>query len=196
MKRSTILVALGAAVGLAALLRQHREAARAREGTLHRLGPDGRAEAEDAGGGVHRAVAAWLPERPASRTGRVLTALWASPLTALGVLAGLLGGVLPRWDTAHGALVVQPVRGPMRWFLHLQSANAATLGQVVVLRDRTASPELLLHEAQHARQQERLGPLFALAYPTASACWGYRRNPFEVAARTAARRLSGPSTSS
>ncbi len=194
MKRSSILVALGAAVGLAALLRQHREAARANAGRLHRLGPDGRAEAEDAGGAVHRTIAAWQPRRPTSRGARAATTLWAAPLTALGVVAGLLGGTLPRWDATHGALVVQPVRGPMRWFLRLQSADAATLGQVVVLRDRTASPTLLLHEAQHARQQERLGPLFALAYPLASACWGYRRNPFEVAARAAAR-ISGPAAS-
>jgi len=192
VKRSSILVALGAVVGLAALLRQHREAARAKAGSLRRLGPDGRAEAEDAGGAVHRAIAEWQPVRPSSRGGRAATTMWAAPLTALGLAAGLLGGTLPRWDAAHGALVVQPVRGPMRWFLGLQSANAATLGQVVVVRDRTASPSLLLHEAQHARQQERLGPLFALAYPLASACWGYRRNPFEVAARAAAR-ISGPS---
>lgn len=194
MKRSSILVALGAAVGLAALLRQHREAARANAGRLHRLGPDGRAEAEDAGGTVHRSLAGWRPVRPSSRAGRVVTTLWAAPLTALGIAAGLLGGTPPRWDATHGALVVQPVRGPMRWFLRLQSADAATLGQVVVLRDRAASPRLLVHEAQHARQQERLGPLFALAYPLASACWGYRRNPFEVAARTAAR-ISGPAAS-
>lgn len=194
MKRSSILVALGAAVGLAALLRQHREAARANAGRLHRLGPDGRAEAEDAGGAVHRRLAAWRPVRPASRGGQLATTLWAAPLTALGVAAGLLGGTLPRWEPAHGALVVQPVRGPMRWFLQLQSADAATLGQVVVLRDRAASSTLLVHEAQHARQQERLGPLFALAYPLASACWGYRRNPFEVAARAAAR-VSGPAAS-
>lgn len=191
MKRSTLLVALGALVGLAALLRQHREAARANMGTLHRLGPDGRAAAEDDGGPVHRRLAQWQPARPASPRGRLAAALWAAPLTALGVLAGLAGGTVPRWEPTHGALVVQPVRGPMRWFLRLQSANAATLGQVVVVRDPTVSDALLRHEAQHARQQERLGLLFALAYPLASARWGYRHNPFEIAARAAAR-VSGP----
>lgn len=193
MKPSRMLVALGAMVGLAALLRQHREATRANAGRLHRLGPDGRAAAEDDGGRVHQRLAQWQPTRPESAPGRLAAALWAAPLTAFGLLAGLAGGTVPRWEPTHGALVVQPVRGPMRWFLRLQSANAATLGQVVVVRDPTVSDVLLRHEAQHARQQERLGPLFALAYPLASARWGYRRNPFEVAARAAAR-VSGPAT--
>jgi hypothetical protein len=82
---------------------------------------------------------------------------------------------------------VAEVRGPFRWFLRAQSASAATLGQVVVLRDRHADERLLEHEATHARQQERLGLLFALAYPVATAVWGYRNNPFEVAARAGAR---------
>lgn len=182
-----VLVATTAAVGMAAVVRQRQEAVRARAGRVHRLGPDGRAEAEEETGPLHRAVGAWQPPRPRTARGRLVAALWAGPLTLLGVATGLLGGALPRWDESHGAWVLRSVRGPARWFLRMQSASAATLGQVVVLRDEEPSDPLLAHEALHARQQERLGPLFAVAYPVASAVWGYRRNPFEVAARRAAR---------
>ena len=188
------MLALAGAVGLVAVLRQRREATRARAGELHRLGPDGHAEDEDATGPVHRTLGAWQPTRPRTRWGRLLASLWAGPLTLLGLAAGLLGGGLPRWDATHGAWVLPSVRGPARWFLRMQSASAATLGQVVVLREGAAAGPLLAHEALHARQQERLGPLFAVAYPVASALWGYRRNPFEVAARRAGR-LSGPTGS-
>lgn len=189
MRRTVWLVAT--AVGLAAVLRQRREAVRTRAGALPPVGAAGHAPGEQDSGRVHDAVGGWQPTRPRTSTGRLAAALWAGPLTLLGMAVGLLGGVVPQWDAAHGAWVVRSVGGPARWFLRFQSANAATLGQVVVLRDATADDRLLAHEALHARQQERLGPLFAVAYPVASALWGYRRNPFEVAARAAAR-LSGP----
>lgn len=184
-----------AGVGTAAVVRQRLEAVRTRAGELPPLGPDGLATGEPVAdartGRVHGALAGWRPERPRSAAGRVTALVWAAPLTAIGLLAGALGGGRPRWDPAHGALVLPGVRGPARWFLRMQSASAATLGHVVVLREQTVDDRLLVHEALHARQQERLGPLFAVAYPVASALWGYRRNPFEVAARDAAR-VSGP----
>lgn len=191
----TMVSVAATAVGVTAALRQRREAAQVRAGDLRPLGPDGRAEHESLAGSLHRAVRTWQPARPRSRIGRAAAAAWAGPLTALGLVVAATGGNRPRWDPLHGALVVPAVRGPARWFLTTQSANAATLGQVIVLRDPSADARLLAHEAVHARQQERLGPLFAAAYPVASALWGYRRNPFEVAARAGARALNDPSGS-
>lgn len=192
MRTSTILKLVAAAVGLAAVLRQRREAAAVRAGELSPLGSGGHARGEDEGGALHRRVRAWQPQRPATPAGQVAAAVWAAPLTTLGLAATLLGGTVPRWDPELGALVATSVRGPARWFLGQQGATAATLGHVVVVRGDAAPRALLAHESLHARQQERLGLLFGVAYPLAGALWGYRNNPFEVAARAAARAVSGP----
>lgn len=191
MRTSTALKAIAATIGLVAVLRQRREAADVRAGRLPPVGATGHAVSEDARGMVHQRLQSWRPQRPRTAAGRIAAAVWAAPLTALGVTATLLGGTIPRWDPDLGAMVATSVRGPARWFLGQQGAAAATLGHVVVVRDDAAPPALLAHEALHARQQERLGLLFGLAYPLAGACWGYRNNPFEVAAR-AAGRISGP----
>lgn len=178
---------VAALVGVLAVLRQHNEAGRVRRQELAPLGPDGVDSAAVPAAAVHRRAAGWLPTRPETTVGRAAAMVWASPLSGLAVVGGLLGGRRPRWLPAHGIALVADVRGPFRWFLRTQAASAATLGHVVVLRDDHAGPRLLEHEAMHARQQERLGPLFAVAYPVATAVWGYRANPFEVAARAAAR---------
>jgi hypothetical protein len=191
VRSSTVLKAVAAVVGLTALVRQHRESVAVRAGRLRPLGPAGRSESEDDHGDLHRLVRTWQPQRPRTRLGRMLVAVWTAPLTALGAAAALLGGSVPRWDPALAALVARSVRGPARWFLRRQGATAATLGHVVVVRDAEAAHALLVHEAQHTRQQERLGLLFGVVYPVASACWGYRDNPFEVAARSSAR-VSAP----
>lgn len=191
MRVRPLLTAAAGLLGLAALLRMHRESRKVRGGSLRALGPDGHAEDEDVDDALHRAVRSWHPTSPRSSVGRLAAAVWAAPLTALGLSATLAGGRLPRWDADLRAFVATSVRGPFRWFLGQQGATAATLGHVVVTRDGAPSAVLLRHEAQHARQQERLGLLFAVAYPLAGARWGYRNNPFEVAARRAAR-LSEP----
>lgn len=191
MRTSTVVMAAAATVGLLAVLRQRREAAAVRAGELPPVGSAGRAEGDAGRGRLHHQLQRWRPERPRTRLGRVAAGLWASPLTALGLTATLLGGNLPRWDPEAGALVATSIRGPARWFLGQQGATAATLGHVMVVRGDTVPPALLAHESLHARQQERLGLLFGVAYPIAGACWGYRNNPFEVAARDAAR-VSGP----
>lgn len=191
MRTRSLLTWAAAAVGTAALLRMHREARRVRDGSLRGLGPAGTSEDEEQPEGLHRRVRSWQPTAPRSTTGRALAGLWAAPLTAIGWVAALAGGRVPRWDADVAAFVVPAVRGPFRWFLAQQGATAATLGHVVVTRDAAPTRALLRHEAQHARQQERLGLLFAVAYPLAGARWGYRNNPFEVAARSAAR-VSGP----
>ncbi len=191
MRTRSLLTAAAVTIGAAAILRMHHEARRVRAGSLRGLGPAGASTEEQRDDGLHHLVRTWQPTAPRSTVGRAAAGLWAAPLTALGLVAALLGGRVPRWDPTVAALVVPSVRGPFRWFLAQQGATAATLGHVVVTRDATPDPVLLRHEAQHARQQERLGLLFALAYPLAGARWGYRDNPFEVAARQAAR-VSGP----
>lgn len=191
MRIRSLLTAAAAAVGAAAILRMQREARKVRGGSLRGLGPAGTSEGEEPPGELHRRVRTWQPTAPRSTAGRALAGVWAAPLTALGWAAALLGGRVPRWDAHVDAFVVRSVRGPFRWFLAQQGATAATLGHVVVTRAADPDRVLLRHESQHARQQERLGLLFAVAYPLAGARWGYRDNPFEVAARSAAR-LSGP----
>jgi hypothetical protein len=185
-----LLLAAVTGTAVTAILRQRREAAAVRAGRLATLGPSGTPDANEVGTGLHAIVAGWHPERPRSLAGRVAAAMWAAPLTAVGIAVTAVGGTIPAWQDAYGMLVALDVRGPARWFLRAQSANAATLGQTVVVRDAVASHRLLTHESAHARQQERLGLLFAIAYPVASALWGYRRNPFEVAARARARSVS------
>jgi hypothetical protein len=58
---------------------------------------------------------------------------------------------------------------------------AITLGHVVIA-NRPLDDGLWAHELVHVRQWQLLGPIMLLAYPLASIA-GYRRNPFEAAAR-------------
>jgi hypothetical protein len=55
----------------------------------------------------------------------------------------------------------------------------------VIVTNRPASDQLLAHELQHVAQAERWGLLYYPAYLLGSVR-GYRRNPFERAARRAA----------
>lgn len=187
MRPRTVLTAIAGTIGALALLRMQREARQVRAGTLRAVGSAGRTDDEGRDDPVHTLVRSWQPDRPATTVGRVVAGLWAAPLTVLGLAFALLGGRVPAWDDGLGAFVVLDLRGPFGWFLRQQGAAAATLGQVVVVRRDAAPAALLRHEVQHVRQQERLGLLFAAAYPLAGARWGYRDNPFEVAARASAR---------
>lgn len=180
------LVAL-ATVGGIAVLRQRREATKVRGGALPPLGPDGQPD-DLPDTAPHRLVAGWQPTAPTGLLPRVVVTLWAAPLTLVGLLGSLLGGVRPTVDTVRACLVARGVGGVPGSLLRGQGAGAATLGQVVLARSAAPTPRLLDHEAVHVRQQERLGPLFAVLYPLASALWGYRANPFEVAARAGAAR--------
>ena len=185
MQARTGVVLAATGLGVAAIARQQLEAQAVRRGRRRPLGPDGQLEDEHADA-LHRIIAGWHPARPATSPGRVLAALWASPLTLVGVALALLGGRRPTLRSDVGCLVATDVGGPMGAFLAGQGAAAATLGQLVVAKPAVARPALLAHEVVHVRQQERLGPLFALAYPLAQVRWGYRANPFEVAARRGA----------
>lgn len=182
MRRGLVLTAV-TAVAVLSILRQRREAGRVRRGELRPLRTAEPGEAVD-GPGLHAAVARWSPPRPATLPGRLLATAWCAPLTVLGLAAAALGSSRAVWDPATGCFVATGVGGLPGRFLAGQSATAATLGQVVLVRDAAAPrPALLAHELAHVRQQERLGLVFAAAYPVASAVWGYRRNPFEVGAR-------------
>lgn len=116
--------------------------------------------------------------------------LWALPGTILGLLLALASAA--RLSARDGVLDACGARGFAA--LHRRMGFAAiTLGHVVV-RSRArgepvapADPGLWAHEMVHVRQWEMLGPLMLVLYPLASVA-GYRRNPFEVAARRRAGR--------
>ncbi|HBK46338.1 MAG TPA: hypothetical protein DDZ67_07865 [Xanthomonadaceae bacterium] len=121
-----------------------------------------------------------------------LGALWTSPNTALGLLAGAAGmcfGARPRWERRELALVFH------RW--PWGPGGALTLGNVILLNGasldlacatyehragRCRHPPVRLgdHERAHVYQYLVLGPLFLPAY---LACGGVSvRNRFERAA--------------
>lgn len=118
------------------------------------------------------------------RVASTLGFLWALPTTLLGLLAGALTFQRPR--VADGVLVFD--RAGPRGFLRILTAMdraAMTLGFVIV----SAVPlegRLLAHERHHVRQAMWWGPLFVPAYLALAAVFGYRRHPFERAARRAA----------
>ncbi|MFT4744684.1 MAG: hypothetical protein ACI9OB_000401 [Nonlabens sp.] len=184
-------------LGAGAVTRHRVEARSVKRGDRPPIGPDSVLDDDTRPHTLHRAIAGWQPSRPHSRLGQVLAAVWSSPLTCAGVTMAALGGQLPTVRRDAGCLVAVNLRGPAGAFLAGQGAAAATLGQLVIVRAPAVRTRLLAHEVVHVRQQERLGPLFALAYPLAQLRWGYRANPFEIAARRgAANSISEPATPS
>lgn len=113
---------------------------------------------------------------------RALAYVWTSPNTLLGLLLGLLAFQRPR--RTDGILVFDSrVRGSIR-ALRLFRRSAITYGHVV-LSNRRVEGSLLVHELHHVRQYERLGPLYLPLYVLIWLFMGYRRHPFEEAARLA-----------
>jgi hypothetical protein len=113
---------------------------------------------------------------------RVLAYLWALPNTLLGLVLGLLAFQRPR--VAGGILVFDgPVRGTL-WVVRLFHRAAVTYGHVV-LSNVSLEGRLLTHELHHVWQYERLGPLYIPLYVLIWVFTGYRRHPFEEAARLA-----------
>lgn len=109
---------------------------------------------------------------------RTLAYLWALPGTLIGLLLGAT--TLTRPQVRDGVLVFFGRRGFAA--LHRRLGFAAiTLGHVMIA-SAPLEETLWAHERVHVRQWERLGPLMLVAYPLASVA-GYRRNPFEAAAR-------------
>jgi hypothetical protein len=174
------------AAGLVGAVRQRREVAEVRRGARPRFTdpatPDG------PGGAVGRRLATWVPARPRSPLGRALAAIWASPLTTVGLLMAVAAGRCPRWSAEHGCWIVEGVRGPSEVALRTVGAEANAIGQVVLSRSTTSSRSLLAHEAVHVRQAERFGPLLFPLYLWLGARYGYRHHPLERAARLGAQR--------
>ncbi len=118
------------------------------------------------------------------RVAFVLGFAWALPTTLLGLLAGALTLQRPR---VHEGLLVfdrAGARGLLR-LLVAMDRTAMTLGFVAI----SAVPltgHLLAHERHHVRQAMWWGPLFVPVYLLLAAVFGYRRHPFERAARRAA----------
>lgn len=125
-----------------------------------------------------------------------LAIVWASPWTALGLVAGLsavlTGGSVRRVGRVlefHGGLV----NHFLRWIPIAGGASAMTLGHCVLGRTKFDLDRSRRHELVHVAQYERWGPLFVPAYLACSAwMWfrgydSYLDNPFEVEAYTTER---------
>lgn len=118
------------------------------------------------------------------RLALVLGFVWALPTTLLGLLAGALTFQRPRITNGVIAFDRRGARGLLRILARMDRA-AMTLGFVIV----SAVPvqgRLLAHERHHVRQAMCWGPLFVPAYLLLAAIFGYRRHPFERAARRGA----------
>lgn len=177
--------------GLVGVARQRREAGRVRRGLLAPASAVADVAPARDPGRLGARLAAWDPQRPTTPVGRVAAAVWASPLTAVGLVLAALAGRPPRWEPAHGCLVVEAMRGPSAAALRAVGADANTIGHVVLSRYERTPETLLAHEAVHVRQTERLGPLLFPAYVWLAAWYGYRDHPLERAARTGARHALG-----
>lgn len=114
-----------------------------------------------------------------SRATTVLGSIWTSPNTLLGLILGIF--TLQRPHVVGGAIAFD--RGPRGFSRFLLAINrvAITLGDVVISAE-PLSGRLLAHEREHVRQFHRWGPAFLPAYLALFLVYGYRRNPFEVAA--------------
>jgi hypothetical protein len=173
--------------GIVGVLRQRGEVARVRRGELLAATAAADLPPAQAPGRLGALVATWRPERPRTALGRLAVAVWAAPLTAIGLALAGAAGRRPRWDERHGCFVVDGVRGPSALALRTVGADANTVGQVVLSRHVRTPEVLLAHEAVHVRQTERLGPLLLPTYLWLAARYGYRDHPLERAARAGAR---------
>ena len=185
----SVLLAATAGAAVVGLLRQRSEARAVRAGRLPRASAAATLSPRAAQAAWAERLASWVPDRPSTTAGRVAAAVWSAPLTAAGLVLAGLAGRLPRWDTGLGCFVVRGAGGPSRVALGLVGASANTVGLVVLSPGADPDPVLLAHEAIHARQAERLGPLLLPAYAWLSARYGYRDNPLERAARLGAARV-------
>jgi hypothetical protein len=179
-----------AVAGLVGVVRQRREVRAVRRGELVPASAAADVEPRHPPGRLGDRLAAWVPPRPTTPVGRVAAAVWAAPLTVVGLGVALASGRVPSWDATRGCLIARGVGGPSSRALKLVGADANTIGQVVLARQPEPPASLLDHEAVHVRQCERLGPLMIACYPWLAARYGYRDHPLERAARSGARRAS------
>ncbi|MFU8839132.1 MAG: hypothetical protein ACNA8R_00235 [Nitriliruptoraceae bacterium] len=182
------LLATFLTAGVVAIVRQRWEAQAVRRGTLPRASAAAALVPRRPHPAWAEQLAGWVPTRPATPLGRLVATVWAGPLTVVGFGLAALAGAHPRWDVDLGCFVARGVGGPSRVALRAVGASANTVGLVVLSPGPRPDPVLLAHEAVHARQAERLGPLLLPAYVLLSARFGYRDNPLEQAARLGARR--------
>ena len=176
--------------GVVAVVRQRAEAKAAERGDQPRAGTVVDADPRTPYGPLARRLATWVPPRPRTTLGRVAGALWAAPLTLVGLVFAAVSGASPRWDPTSGCLVTRGVRGPSRVALRSVGAHANAIGHVVLSWREEPSAALLAHEAVHVRQAERLGPLLFVLYVWLGARYGYRDHPLERAARLGARQIA------
>lgn len=143
----------------------------------------------------HRSV-----RRPLFWLGTILGFIWASPLTAFGLLLALPvmlfrgHGQLVRGHT-FAILARGPFADAMLSRHPFGAMNAMALGHVVIAAHDGLSSRVLIHELAHVRQAARWGIVFPLAY-LASSAWAafrgrnaYWHNRFEIAARKAEKHV-------
>lgn len=139
-------------------------------------------------------------QRPLFWIGSLLGIVWASPLTAAGLLVGV-PVVLFRghMQLVRGHTLALLVRGPVADFLLRRhpfgAMNAMAIGHVVIAEKDGLSSRVLIHELAHVRQAARWGIFFPFAY-LASSAWAalrgrdaYWHNRFEIAARKAEKKF-------
>lgn len=117
------------------------------------------------------------------RPRELLGFIWTLPNTLLGLALGALTFQVPR---IHGGAIVFD-RGPrgVTALLRAMHRSAMTVG-FVILSSVPVQGRLQAHEGHHIRQYMRWGPLFIPAYLAIGVRTGYRRHPWERAARIAA----------
>ena len=106
--------------------------------------------------------------------------LWGLPVTLVGVAAALLS--VPSLQLRGGMIMCKSTKGLAYILLARRGVAAITLGRILIVT-HDLSPHLWHHEIEHARQAERWGILLIPLYLINQARFGYRQNPFEVAAR-------------
>jgi len=129
-------------------------------------------------------LATWVPPRPATPRARLLTTVWAAPMSLAGLLIGAAAGVRPRL-LPEGVVLFAPAAGLTGRIIRARGFSAAAFGHVIVSVTEPA-PALLAHELVHVRQAERLGAFMAPVYLGLLARFGYRDHPLEMAARLGA----------
>lgn len=113
---------------------------------------------------------------------RLLTILWASPYTLLGLVVGLVGLCTGGCARRRGR-VIEFYGGGVKWLLQRfpdgQFTLALTLGHTILGQTDAALDISRDHEMVHVRQYERWGPLMGPAYLGCSlVLWLMRRRPY------------------
>lgn len=108
---------------------------------------------------------------------RLIGYVWASPMTAIGLVfavAAMLSGGSARLRSG----VVEVTGGLVRWLLHgnklWRGGAAMAVGHVILARDPECMEASRPHELYHVRQFERWGPLLPPAYWLVSAWLWFR----------------------